>query len=98
MFDEFQTLKTLVGKISPESVPVGWEKNNSLFKRSGEKLCHFLFPLSTFPSDVYIGKGSTAMNLGAYAPSDLGICVLSAQNIEEKRIPPLEYKDKGIYG
>lgn len=29
------------------------------------------------------------MNLGAYAPTDLGIYVLSAQNIEEKNYPTL---------
>lgn len=84
--------------MSPESVPIGWEKNNSLFKRSGKKWCHFLFPLSTFPSDTHIGRGSTVMNLGAYSPSDLGIYVLSVWNTEEKNPPPLEYKDKGIYG
>lgn len=38
------------------------------------------------------------MNLGAYTHSDLGIYVLSAQNIEEKTPQSLEYKGKGIYG
>lgn len=59
------------------------KKKKSFFKRSGKKWCHFLFLLSTFSSDAYIGKGSTAMNLGAYAPSDQGIYVLSAENIEK---------------
>lgn len=39
------------------------------------------------------------MNLGAYAPSDQGIYVLSAENIEEnKKKNLLEYKDKGLCG
>lgn len=38
------------------------------------------------------------MNLGAYAPSDQGIYVLSQQNIEEKKKTQtlLEFKDKGL--
>lgn len=69
-------------------------------KDQEKKWCHFLFPLSTFPSDAYTGRGSTAMNLRAYAPSDLGIYVLSAQNIEEKKKNKntLAYKDKRLYG
>lgn len=61
------------------------KKKNHSSKDQEKKWCHFLFPLSTFSSDAYIGKGSTAMNLGAYAPSDQGIYVLSAENIEEKK-------------
>lgn len=40
------------------------------------------------------------MSLGAYAPSDQGIYVLSAQNIEGKKKTknPLEFKDKGLCG
>lgn len=77
MFDEFQTLKPLVGKISPESVPVGWRKKTLTLQKIRKKtLCHFLFPLNIFPSDAYTGRGSTAMNVVVYAPRDLSVCLL----------------------
>lgn len=47
MFDEFQTLKPLVGKkkISPESVPVGWgKKKKHSSKDQEENDVIFYFP------------------------------------------------------
>lgn len=44
MFDEFQTLKPLVGKISPESVPVGWGKKNHSSKDQEKNDVIFYFP------------------------------------------------------
>lgn len=60
------------------------KKIHSSGKKSGKKWCIFLILLCTFLSAVYIGRGSTAMNLGTYAASPLDLSVYWPKNWGEK--------------
>lgn len=73
----------------------GKKKSVNSSKDQEKKWCHFLFLLCTFLSAAYIGRGSTTLNLGAYASSPLDIYLFIVQKTEEKK-NTIEYS-KGMH-